>query len=274
MEKPAKRGRQQEGRKPVSWGPGSQRNCLQSLNAAFNWAVRSGLIPKNPLIGIEMPTATSRGEDALVGNTAEEIDANHQRILAASKPWLKPFIQALKDTGARPGEIAAASAEHFKADADAFVFRKATRARSEKFQHKTAGKGKERVIFLTGETLETVRELVQKHPTGPLFRRKVDRGFHKTCIVMAFQKLQRKLGMPHLTAYSYRHTFATEMLKAGMDVETLAELMGNTPTVIRMHYSHLLADKVSLRGKLERFMVLAGGKQTPTPSGEVTKEEE
>jgi integrase len=262
MEKPAKRGRDQKNRRPVHWGLGSQRNCLQSLNAAFNWAARSGLIPKNPLVGIEMPAASSRGEDALIGNNVDEIDANHRKIIGYSKPWLKPFIQALKDTGARPGEIAAATAENFDPEAAAFVFRKASRMRSDRFKHKNASKGKERVIFLTGETLVTVRELVAKFPTGPLFRRKVNRGFHKTCIVMAFQKLQRKMKMPMLTAYSYRHTFATEMLKAGMDVETLAELMGNSAAVIRLHYSHLLADKPALRGKLERFKTLAAGTRT------------
>jgi integrase len=145
--------------------------------------------------------------------------------------------------------------------------RKASRIRPDRFKHKNANKGKERVIFLAGETLATVRELVAKFPTGPLFRRKVDRGFHKTCIVMAFQKLQRKMKMPMLTAYSYRHTFATEMLKAGMDVETLAELMGNSAAVIRLHYSHLLADKPALRGKLERFRTLAAGTQNrPAPA--------
>ena len=72
-------------------------------------------------------------------------------------------------------------------------------------------------------------------------------------IVDRFAKLRKKLEMPGLTAYSYRHTVATEMLKAGMDVDTLAELLGNSPVVIRQHYSHLLADARGLREKLEHF---------------------
>src|SRR5262245_24314991 len=69
-------------RKPVTWGPGSQRSCLQGLTAAFNWAARSGMIPKSPLAGIEMPPPTSRGAESLVGNNAEEIETNHKKILA------------------------------------------------------------------------------------------------------------------------------------------------------------------------------------------------
>jgi integrase len=248
----AKRKKEQKGRKPVGWGPGSQRNFLQGLNAAFNWAVRSGLLPKNPVTGIEKPGAASRGAESLIGATPAEVEQNHRRILAAAPPMFRPFLQALKDTGARPGEIAAATAADFKPDLGAFVFNKEMTRRGERFSHKTARKN-DRVIFLSRPTLEYVREMVGKYPTGPLFRRKVGRGFHKVYVVGAFLKLQKKLGMPMLTAYSYRHTYATELLKAGMDVDTLAELMGNSAMIIRQHYSHLLAGKKGLRSKLEHF---------------------
>jgi integrase len=243
----------QPGRKPVKWGPGSQRNCLLGLSAAFNWAARSGLIGSNPLSGIDKPTPASRGADSLIGTTTEEVEKNHARILTAAPPMFRPFLQALKDTGARPGEIIAATAADFDPGLGAFVFRKESSRRQDRFSHKTASKGKDRVIFLTRETLAYVKQMVSRYPTGPLFRRKVGRGFHKVYVVGAFLKLQKKLGLRNLTAYSYRHTYATEMLKAGMDVDTLAELMGNSPLIIRQHYSHLLADKRGLRAKLERF---------------------
>ncbi len=246
-------------RKPVTWGPGSQRNALQGLTAGFNWAARSGMIPKSPLAGIEMPSATSRGAESLIGNNAEEIEANHKKVLAAVPSWYRPLIQALKDTGARPGELIASTAADFNPDTGAIVFHKTMTRRRERFSHKTA-KVKDRVIFLTGETLEHVRRLSAEHPTGPLFRRKGNKPFKRFHVIDRFVKLQRKLKMPDLTAYSYRHTYATELLKVGMDVETLAELMGNSAMVIRQHYSHLLADAKGLREKLERFKSAAAGK--------------
>ena len=164
-----------------------------------------------------------------------------------------------------------ATAADFRPEMGAFVFQKdATRTRDQ-FAHKTAKK-KDRVIFLSGLTLETVRELATRYPTGPLFRRAWPEGskhrrkaggeappFTRVSVVDRFLKLQRKLNMPNLTAYSYRHTYATELLKAGMDVDTLAELMGNSALVIRQHYSHLLADTKALREKLERFRTAAAG---------------
>jgi hypothetical protein len=72
--------------------------------------------------------------------------------------------------------------------------------------------------------------------------------------------------MPNLTAYSYRHTFATEWLKKGQSIELLAELMGNTPDVIRMHYSHLCGDRAALALEMRKFMDSRVGRtQTALP---------
>ncbi len=260
--RPQVRKKPQPGRKPVGWTLGSQRNCLQSLTAALNWSVRSGLIPKNPLADIEKPGGNSRGADALIGNDSEEIERNHRRILKAAPPAYHPFIQALKDTGARPGELAAATAADFNESLGAFVFKKESTRRKDQFSHKTAGKGKDRVIMLSGPTLETVRQLVKQFPSGPLFRRKDGGDMKRFHYVSLFTRIQKKLDWETITCYSYRHTFATELLKAGMDVDTLAHLMGNSPVVIRLHYSHLLADRKGLREKLERFKAAAGGTQS------------
>ncbi|HYH63312.1 MAG TPA: tyrosine-type recombinase/integrase [Urbifossiella sp.] len=247
----------QKGRKPTTWGLGSQRNFMQGVLAAFNWAVTGKMLPENPLAGIEKPGSVSRGAEALLGTNAAEIEAAHARILSVSRAHWHPFIQALKETGARPGELGAATAADFDEKIGGFVFRKEMSRRSDRFAHKNA-KHRDRVIMLTGKTLATVKELVALHPTGPLFRRVNGKGFGKVTVVDRFIKLRKRLNMPGLTAYSYRHTWATEMLKAGMDVDTLASLMGNSAAVIRQHYSHLLADRQGLREKLERFTGASG----------------
>jgi len=262
----------QPGRKWVGWTAGSQRNCVQALTAAMNWAVRSGLIPKNPLAEMEKPPGNSRGADALMGHNAEEIEKNHQRVLMAAPAAYHPFIQTLKDTGARRGEIAAATAADFDADLGAFVFKKEGSRRTERFSHKNATKGKDRVIMLSGPTLETVKELAKQYPTGPVFRRRRGGELKRFHYVSLFTRIQKKLKWDEVTCYSYRHTFATELLKAGMDVDTLAHLMGNSPIVIRLHYSHLLADKKGLREKLERFKTAVAGKQNQPATASVQAE--
>lgn len=274
MEKPRAQARKkpQPGRKPVGWTAGSHRNCVVGLLAAFNWATRSKLLAENPLTGIEKEPSSSRGAESLIGNDAAEVEASHRKILAAALPHYRPLIQALKDTGARPGELIAARAADFRPEIGALVFHKESTRRRDQFSHKTA-KRKDRTIFLTGDTLALVRELVKKYPTGQLFRKKSGRPFLKFNVTDRFIKLQKKVKMPHLTAYSYRHQFATDMLKGGCDVDSLAQMMGNSPMVIRQHYSHLLADAKGLRAKLERFRTEAAGTQTsPPPPGETAAE--
>ena len=260
----ARRRKRQE-RAGTTWNEGSQRACVQSLSAAFGWAARSGLLGRNPLAGIEAPPARSRGAEALLGATAEEAEAVHRRVLGAVPSSHREFVQALRDTGARPGELAAATAADFDPATGAIVFRKAATRAPGRFSHKTAGKGKDRVILLSGATLEAARRNAAAHPSGPLFRRCGGQPFRKPHVLSAFAKARRVLGLPRLTAYSYRHQFATSMLMAGMDIDSLAGLMGNSPQVLRQHYSHLLADRRGLREKLERFMRPAGAAGAPSP---------
>ena len=58
--------------------------------------------------------------------------------------------------------------------------------------------------------------------------------------------------MPQSTPYSYRHTFATAWPEQGRSVDILAELLGNSPAVIRKHYSHLLGTPQTSGGSWRR----------------------
>lgn len=239
------------------WTDGNVLLFLKVLSVAFNWAAKSGLISKNPLIGIEMPRARSRGREAVL--TIEQIAV----VLAACSPPFRDLVMVLAKTGARPGELAAATASAFRADLGAFVYHTEASRGKEEFSHKTAGEEKCRTIFLTGDALQIVKSLMKQYPAGPLFRTRAGRSWTEHSISRRFYKLAKVLGIRGLSAYSFRHTFATRWLQAGGSIDVLAELMGNTPEVIRKHYSHLCADQLGLRAKLEAFMSAEAGTQTP-----------
>ena len=59
----------------------------------------------------------------------------------------------------------------------------------------------------------------------------------------SFSLLLKKLNIPQRSFHSLRHTFATRALECGMDVKTLAEILGHkSPTVTLNRYVHSLIE--------------------------------
>lgn len=241
----------------VSWGESRIATFIVQLSAALNWAVKRKLIPSNPIQGMRIPQMRSRGREAVL--TPEE----QQRIRSAIRSAAaRRVILALEDTGARPSEIVAATAANWDDNRGALVYYADVRRGDGDFRHKTA-ETKDRVIYFTGEALAMMRDLVRRYPRGPLFRTSKGNPYSYENVNAYFQQLRIRVGLPHLTAYSYRHTFATRWLMSGRSIELLAELLGNTPETIRKHYAHLCADWQTLRRHLEDLKRGEGRNDTP-----------
>lgn len=238
----------------TKWGDTSVCMWLDSLRAAFRWAIKRKYISTDPTEQIERPQRRSRSRDTVL------TDEQHQQILAACPTrGLRHMVIALENTGARPGELCAATAKDWNEidQGGAIVYYGDDRRREDEFRHKTAGKEGDRVIMFLGAALDLVRELVKQYPTGPLFRTKSGKAWTPALVASAFAKLRKKTGIQGLIPYSYRHTFATTFLKKDRNIDTLAIFLGNSPETIRKHYSHLLSDPGSLRRHLE---AVRGGK--------------
>ncbi|MCU9931040.1 tyrosine-type recombinase/integrase, partial [Escherichia coli] len=55
--------------------------------------------------------------------------------------------------------------------------------------------------------------------------------------------------------YSYRHAFATQALVSGVDIATVAELLGHASTeMISRHYGHLANEKQHLKDAAARVI--------------------
>jgi integrase len=255
-----------ESKRMVAWKNGTVRLAIDSLQVAMNWAVKEGLISRNPIKGAERPAARSRGAECII--TPDE----HRHLLAKMSPRIGQVLTILENTGARPGEILHAEAKDFDTELGAFVYHGQVNEDGE-WSHKTSRKGRARVIFLSGEALALVRELVKQYPAGPLFRpsqpcKRAWPGWREKVLHRMFKKAREKHGLsPRLSMYSYRHTFATNWLKAGRSIDQLAELLGNTPEVIRKHYSHLCGDRKGLRDAFDSFRAPGDGQSPPDRQG-------
>lgn len=58
-----------------------------------------------------------------------------------------------------------------------------------------------------------------------------------------FSELTKKIGVRRLNFHALRHTFATRALESGMDVKTLAEIMGHANATITLNtYAHSMTE--------------------------------
>ena len=222
-------------RKPT-WSSSTRHDCLGTLATAFKWAERARLIDRSPLTGIRLPPKESQGAEAVVN------EADYGKLLNATNGDFNALLRFLWHTGCRPSEATGLTVETIEWESACVILRK----------HKTAHKGKMRVIYLSADALDVLNDQREKHVTGFLFRTSKGNPWARKVVAHKLWRLQRKLGVK-ATAYGFRHSFATEALANGVPDAQVAALLGHSGTaMLHKHYSHLTGQSRALRDALSR----------------------
>jgi site-specific recombinase XerD len=113
--------------------------------------------------------------------------------------------------------------------------------------HVRQGKGdKERMLPLSERLLEALRIYWRCYRPGPwLFpkRRSGDQPIHATSVQKLCQQLVKRVEITKPASFhTLRHSFATHLLEAGVDVRTLQKLLGHSSMSTTAHYLHLTND--------------------------------
>ena len=217
--------------RPTWRSPVTQRNAMTHVLSAFNYAQEMFDSP-NPLRGLKKPPARPRlhsfgGEDELA-------------IYGATDQSYADFLFAAVGTGLRPFcELAKLSTDDVLETPRGMMWRV--------YASKTK---KTRKIPIRSEVAEVTRRLLKENPRSQatVFRNPQGNPWLKVTGVGRFMKIKRNLGWDSdperskYSSYSCRHTFAHRMLGGywnngvGCSIETLAELMGDTPKTTFDHY--------------------------------------
>ena len=164
----------------------------------------------------------------------------------------EPFavlLRLLEHTGARPGELYNATAADWDAELGAFVYHANDEPEKEGgFTHKTARKGKDRVLFVSDPELrEVVEFFCRKYTEGPILRNIVGEPWTDGAVHWRLGELKKKFGLrSEVTPYSYRHTSITNMLVAGQPPALVAEVHGTSVQMLQRHYGHLDGHKQAM----------------------------
>jgi integrase len=207
-------------------GKWSDRAAVQAIKQVYRWSVHEGYLLGNPIASIPLPEGSYR-------DTTISWDVH--RILVDdcfSRPESVPFglfLIALRHSGARPSSVAAVTRDDVVGQTWVLP------------DHKTRAKtGKPLVIHLDGCLATLTRLLADKYPKGPLFRNSKGRAWAKDTIVQRFERLRSKYRIEGVTAYSYRHSLATDLLVSGAGIAQVAEILGHTGTrMVSQVYGHL-----------------------------------
>jgi integrase len=181
-----------------------------------------------------------KGDAGTLAKAKEAADA-----MKKARGIFEPFsllLRLLHHTGARPGELIHATAADWNGRLGAFVYpAKDEPEKEDGFTHKTARKGKDRIVFVSDLDLRGIIDrLCQKHSSGPVLRNLYDRPWTDSAICFRLDRLKEKLGLnPRITCYSYRHTSITNLMLQGLPWGMIAEAHGTSVEMLSKHYGHL-----------------------------------
>lgn len=213
-----------------TWNATTRSDAAASLRRAFNWAADEGRIPINPLAKVRLQKGGPR--EHLV--TKIEYQTLLDGVWTQSYPYrsaaaFRAVLIALRQSGCRPGEVIAARIEDF--DGTTWTIR----------NHKNRKKSQRpRVIHLSPCLQSLTRMAARGRESGPIFLADSDRPFQYSDLRKRFERLRTKTKVTKkCVLYSFRHTWITDALLAGVDVATVAEMAGTSIQMIDRHYGHL-----------------------------------
>ena len=201
--------------------PATIERELGLLKRAFNLAVREWeWCRDNPVSRVSRERFNNQVERWL---SPEE----ESRLLAVCPEWLKDIIIFAMNTGMRQGEILGIEWSHVD------LFRKtATVMRSKN--------GERRTIPLNQSALEVLKSKakVRHIMSSYVFTSKIGTRIDQANLLKAFYKTLEKAKIENFRFHDLRHTFATRLVQAGIDLYKVAKLLGHKDIRMTQRYSH------------------------------------
>lgn len=195
--------------------PASINRELALLKNLYTKAVEWGKTEKNPTKGVHLLKENNIKERIL---KSEETC----RLIEASAPSIRPILIIALNTGMRKMEILALRWEDIYLDAG-YIFIKDTKS------------GNPRKIPMNRLVKETLAEL--RHESEYIFFNPETKN-HIMDIKKAFATACRKAEIKGLRLHDLRHTAATRMIQAGVDLVTVSRILGHASIQMTMRYAH------------------------------------
>ena len=250
----------EEGRLDRKNGPLSHdsiRYHYRVLHKALEDAVKMQLLPYNPADAVTLPKppqeleAEDTKEEVQV-LTAEEVET----MLKAAKntPYYHLLFVAVR-TGLRRGELLGLRWQDIDLKARKLSVKRALAYTPQKGKFFKLPKNKKsrRTIDISREVIEALKDLKKNQAEAKLFYgpHYKDQGLvfcqsdgepmHPDTLSSWFPEFLERIGLPRLNFHCLRHTHASLLLQAGVDIKVISERLGHSSIRITYDiYSHLM----------------------------------
>lgn len=226
----------------------SQINTLNKvLRAFFNWCCKDGYVIKNPCLNLN-----------LKGNKTDIINEKRKEVEILSIKEINIIKKYIKDTdfellflldlgtGLRLGELLALDWEHInlkekelkvdKSAKEVYIYDSFDKKHIETIIQTPKTRHSIRTVPIPSSLIDTLNKKENKE--GYLFLDKQGNLLKGKNVSSEWTKILKKCNIPHKKFHSIRHTFGSILLQKGVDIETVAELMGHTAISITQMYMH------------------------------------
>lgn len=182
--------------------PSTTNRELAAISALYRYFIREGLLKNNPAryqsrrkVGFHLPNTIP----------SEDLQAAYKNSFGVVHVW----IGLLSTTGIRISELLGLNWEDIDFKTCALEIK---------------GKGnKERLVYTTPEYLDLMRQAYERNPTeGRIFRYS-----ERDARYMLWEALKPYSRAKQLSPHAIRHSFATSLAKQGVNVATIATILGH-----------------------------------------------
>ena len=191
--------------------PATTNRELAAISALYRYFIREGLLTSNPA---RFQSRRKVGQHLPNTIPSEDLQAAYAHSVGVVHVW----IGILSTTGIRISELLGLNWEDIDFNACSLEIR---------------GKGnKDRIVYTTSEYLDLMRQAYERNPIeGRIFRYSEREARH-----MLWEALKPYSRAKQLSPHAIRHTFATTLARQGVNVATIATILGHNRIATTQKY--------------------------------------
>jgi integrase len=210
---------------------------LTVIKHMFRKAVDWGLIKTNPATGVKRFTVVSERTRFLTGEEVQNLLSKCEADITS--PWLLSLVTLALNTGMRQGELLNLKWEGVNFERGVISV----------LQTKTM---RRKTIAINETTREALKWLNEHRYGDYLFMWPWGDRVGRTTVYDAFKEACSAATINDFRFHDLRHTFASHLVMAGVDLVTVKDLLGHAGINMTVRYSHLVPEhKAQAVAKLE-----------------------